>query len=319
MTRTRNRNRTQALVLCLALGAISGLLVACEPADVRPVFTVTTDASWEPDADPGDGVCATEAGACTVIAAVDEANAQGSGDIVLPHERYERRFDAPEVVITGDVRFPEGGVFQGFRFRVASGGRLEVNYFFRDDRRTEDRPLDFVVDGVLVVERSILANIDIHEGGRVLMLRSAMGLPDYGSLPPPSVRNAGTLTALYTAFFGKLETTPTGSTRLGASMAPRCTGALPVSLGYNGGDGQTCNFYRYTDLPFPTVVRLEGDYGYSAIVPTDPNTDHIPVGVMGCGVSHPVGSEPAVPAADDNKDGVAGCEPGPGQGPRWGF
>ncbi|MHB1354346.1 MAG: right-handed parallel beta-helix repeat-containing protein [Anaerolineae bacterium] len=44
-------------------------------------FTVTVD-SDEPDAAPGNGVCATSGGACTLRAAIQEVNARDSGDTI---------------------------------------------------------------------------------------------------------------------------------------------------------------------------------------------------------------------------------------------
>src|SRR4029079_11528483 len=56
---------------------------AC-PASCRLAFVVDSAAA-DVDADPGDAVCATAAGECTLRAAIQEANAlAGDDEIVLP-------------------------------------------------------------------------------------------------------------------------------------------------------------------------------------------------------------------------------------------
>ncbi|PYM13588.1 MAG: hypothetical protein DMD81_20655, partial [Candidatus Rokuibacteriota bacterium] len=67
--------------------AIVGLLAGVSPGDAA-TFTVDSTADAE-DANPGDGVCATAAGACTLRAAIQEANAlPGLDIIVLPAGTY---------------------------------------------------------------------------------------------------------------------------------------------------------------------------------------------------------------------------------------
>ena len=60
------------VVLLCALGS---------PASAA-TFSVTSTAD-APDAAVGDGVCATAGGACTLRAAVEEANAQSGIDVVV--------------------------------------------------------------------------------------------------------------------------------------------------------------------------------------------------------------------------------------------
>lgn len=67
--------------------AIIGLLAGVSPVDAT-TFTVDSTADAQ-DATPGDGVCATAAGTCTLRAAIQEANAlPGLDSIVVPAGTY---------------------------------------------------------------------------------------------------------------------------------------------------------------------------------------------------------------------------------------
>lgn len=72
------------LILCLSLATISPSAFA----NVQAAFTVNSTADAA-DASPGDGVCATTGGVCTLRAAVQEANAlAGTDTITLPAGTY---------------------------------------------------------------------------------------------------------------------------------------------------------------------------------------------------------------------------------------
>src|SRR5688500_7395645 len=74
----------------LSRSAWSALALFAAPALAEPVFTVTSPIDAV-DAAPGDGACASAAGACTLRAAVMEANALAGADtIVLPAGTYGR-------------------------------------------------------------------------------------------------------------------------------------------------------------------------------------------------------------------------------------
>ena len=86
-----------ALTAAIALSAVT----ACEPPPPRLDLTVTSDAPGADD-DPGDGLCASAAaaGACTLPAAIDEANTAPSGaDVTLPPGDYLWN----DLTVTGDV------------------------------------------------------------------------------------------------------------------------------------------------------------------------------------------------------------------------
>lgn len=68
------------------------IVVVTGVVEMTPVeaatFTVNSTAD-EPDAAPGNGVCATSAGVCTLRAAVQETNAMGGQDtIIMPAGTY---------------------------------------------------------------------------------------------------------------------------------------------------------------------------------------------------------------------------------------
>ena len=69
--------------------AILPLLAAASVSSARAENFVVTASEDEPDADPGDGVCASDAGRCTLRAAIDESNADYDFDtIYLSPARY---------------------------------------------------------------------------------------------------------------------------------------------------------------------------------------------------------------------------------------
>src|SRR5687768_5560767 len=72
MDHRRPGRRARALVALATLGIVTTLAAACELPGDTFVVTTTADA---PDAAPGDGVCATAGGDCSLRAAVAEANA----------------------------------------------------------------------------------------------------------------------------------------------------------------------------------------------------------------------------------------------------
>ena len=90
--------------LSLASAAL-GLVLATTPPAKAATFTVTSTADAV-DAAPGDGVCATAAGACTLRAAVMEANVfPGNDAVVLPEGtfRLSPTGDNEDLGVTGDL------------------------------------------------------------------------------------------------------------------------------------------------------------------------------------------------------------------------
>jgi uncharacterized repeat protein (TIGR01451 family)/CSLREA domain-containing protein len=93
-------SRRSALVVALAGVFLALLLWGARPAQAA-TFTVNSTAD-EQDANPGDGICASASGACTVRAAVEEANALPGPDIInVPNGTY--MFGFAPATITSDV------------------------------------------------------------------------------------------------------------------------------------------------------------------------------------------------------------------------
>jgi len=96
------RGQQRSVMLIAALGVA---LAMGSPARAGLVLTVDTEEDGV-DALPGDGRCQTGAGACTLRAAVQEANAMaGRDDIVLPRGYYsfELPGDDEDAAATGDL------------------------------------------------------------------------------------------------------------------------------------------------------------------------------------------------------------------------
>ena len=106
MPHTRFPHSWRVLAVSLLLAAV----LLAHSATVRvqaATFTVTSTADAV-DASPGDGVCATATGGCTVRAAVEEANAERSADtITVPAGRY--RLILGQLSITTDMTISGAG------------------------------------------------------------------------------------------------------------------------------------------------------------------------------------------------------------------
>jgi len=128
--------RLGLLVLLVGL-----LLVAPRTVSILPAAAATTSAAFlvtsttdAPDAAPGDGVCASTAGgACTVRAAIQEANAQPAGStvyITLPAGHYLLTLGELDL-ITNTVVISGAGAR---RTVVDAGGRSRALHVFPHSR-----------------------------------------------------------------------------------------------------------------------------------------------------------------------------------------
>ena len=102
----RNRNAFRFPVLCLAPLAFC-LGAGASYAQTNPVYDVNTALDAH-DANPGDGICATAEGACTLRAAIEQNNAtpgpQGLwGLIRLPAGAYRLTLDELAVTTTVSI------------------------------------------------------------------------------------------------------------------------------------------------------------------------------------------------------------------------
>ena len=87
--RSRGWRAALAVVLALALAGPVSIVGPVPAVQAGSTFVVDSTAD-EPDATPGDGVCAsTPSGKCTLRAAIMEANAlPGADSVVLPSGTY---------------------------------------------------------------------------------------------------------------------------------------------------------------------------------------------------------------------------------------
>ncbi len=103
---------------------LSALAVVLTVSAATPVMAATFNVASTldaGDADPGDGACATDAGACTLRAAIEEANTHAGEDVInVPAGTYLLSLGALE--ITDHVRIL--GPLQGPRtpWRAPSAG-----------------------------------------------------------------------------------------------------------------------------------------------------------------------------------------------------
>jgi len=103
------------------------VVLACllSASAARAATFAVTSMSDASDALPGDGLCATAAGDCTLRAAIEESNAlSGSDQIVLP--AGARRITAGELVITDEVTISGAG---GTKTKVRGNRKARVFHF----------------------------------------------------------------------------------------------------------------------------------------------------------------------------------------------
>jgi CSLREA domain-containing protein len=110
---------------------VLGLILSITPASVVYAATFTVDDTGDAvDAQPGNGVCATAEGACTLRAAIQEANALAGDDvIILPPGMYtlsiagmdERLAAQGDLNITGNLTLSGAGA----ESTIIHGGRLD--------------------------------------------------------------------------------------------------------------------------------------------------------------------------------------------------
>jgi hypothetical protein len=287
-------------------------LAACQTPP--PTFTVV--AGSEPDADPGDGICADDRGECSLRAAIEEANSLGRATILLPAFLQEGTPPA----ITGRVEIrPEGRAagLDGVGLIVGPTGVLDLTGTYPE---AEGGGPSLTVHGRATIHQATLDELEVSDTGRAALVRASVTFdPDYPT-KPTSVTNAGTLFIWYSqVWVSPITSEPGALTSVTASLieAP-CTGTV-TSGGYNAGRTRACGLRTATDLDDTGVDlgvgRFEGARGYD-LSEDSPLWDHIPEGVAGCGLSATVAPDPKIEAFDSRSDAdaVAACETGPYQG-----
>lgn len=322
-----------------AVVAATGL-VGCEPPPPRLVLAVTSNAASGDDV-PGDGVCTSVGGGCTLLAAIQEANATVGGvDVTLP-SGYQ---GAVTVVVTGDVRINPGAAstvaLTGSTLTVGSAGRLEIAGLNRSRTDRVTGPVDLIVldGGVAIVDRSFVT-VQVRAGATAIASASIIGTSNVATFV------AGTLVAAGSTIVGGeqvvpepavLSTSPGGATVLRGSVVARpwvsygagfplgtggegtCVGTPPTSKGWmfvEVGCGSTpepgdASGDAGVQINLTVDFTTYGPIGFvHRLNPGSPLIDAIPVGAPGC--------EPGVvdlydtPRGNDgNGDGVPGCDIG---------
>lgn len=294
-------------ILVAVLGSLA--LAACEPLPPKPVFTVDTYLDGS-DIDPGDGVCesTTEGGACTLRAAIEEANALGRADVKLPEDMYrvgDEASDLGALTVTGEVHIKSTGADPAHIFgELAEPVEIEVVGTLVVDR-TEFLDVFIRVDGTLLMVRSAARHqwphahqtLHVTSTGTAVLAHSELG----GGGTTAAVQSDGNLHLAYVSVVSSgspaVHTGPDGSTSTMASELWRtkwsddftvdpdaevCSGTPPTSLGYNYLFNSTCALGHPTDIEEVTVT--EHPSGSWTADPTP--YDKIPFGEADCGTDH---------------------------------
>ncbi|HEX7133048.1 MAG TPA: hypothetical protein VF228_10750 [Iamia sp.] len=308
--------RARRASLALTAGALLATgLTACEPTEPA-AFTVVPLAIG-PDTTPGDGVCATGGGQCSLRAAVEEANALDTRtEITVPAGPVQEA----DLTVTGAITLLPGGAVQDLRnvsWTIADGAQLTV---------TDAQFGPVVVDGTFLARRVALgggvppvfagdALVEVGTTGTALVTNATVI-----AWPAPFVGNAGVLSIHGTTVLGDANpgpatiTTATGGrTRLsatvflgGAIVVDVCAGVAPTSYGYNLAPDTTCGLVMTGDRQ---------DFSETSITPQpgSARVDAIPSGTLHCGTgwNDDVSSgDTAVRPFDGDLDETAECDSG---------
>jgi uncharacterized repeat protein (TIGR01451 family) len=156
----------------LAVLATLALLLFLQAPAWAATFTVNAERD-APDANPGDGQCATAAGDCTLRAAVMEANANGQADTIdLPAGDYDLTIAGEDNnARAGDLDITTGITINGAGrdSTTVNGEAVDRSFEVRDGATAE-------ISGVTVTEGGAGSeNDDTDEGGGILV-RKGSGL-----------------------------------------------------------------------------------------------------------------------------------------------
>lgn len=240
------------VVLVAGFLALIGLLTACEvPTEI--VVDSTADGV---DADPGDGLCRTAAGACTLRAAFQEANAAAptptrivlaagaTYELTIPRAANIRENHSDLTPELGDLDLTGRVVIEG------NGATIDANGL---DRIVEVRPgAELVVDRVHLVGGSARMGgaIFVKESARARVTRSTFSgnrstgsngfenlqrLESWNDGGGGAIRNDGQLSVVDTTFTGNTAQARTWCNSISFTVRVNCVfhggGAI-----LNGGD-----------------------------------------------------------------------------------
>ena len=176
--------RTAAALVSAMLVVVG--MTACQPAPPPPAFTVTSSLAGS-DADPGDGVCETGAPlyACTLPAAVEEANALGRGLVLIPGTDATF-YPALHTTITGEVTLRSVPSDDGRTVGIAEGTIEVPEDSILGLEGIEIHHGSVSVDGRLLTHRFGVPSVIVAPTGLALISNSVL-LPS----DEPALVNAG--------------------------------------------------------------------------------------------------------------------------------
>jgi hypothetical protein len=293
------------LALVLGLGALAPLTAPAGAAPPVPTFT-TDDDGPEPDAAPGDGVCATAGGQCTLQAAFDEAITLRRGTIVVT---------GPSVGVTAAVRGSisisgRGQYVDEAALTVERGATLRVGTINLASSTVTVRGRLFL-DGTLVLDparfrvdapgTTIVRNSFVFLDGAALVNNGRLELAYATVQKAPDPADASRAIQTGTG----ATTTLMASNLMGIRGNGRaCAGTRPVSQGYNLSYEGNCGLSHPTDLGL--YHQPTGDLGPQGT----PRLDAIPAGEAGCGTTFTTDLLGGARPQDGDGDGVAACDIG---------
>jgi len=276
----------------VALALVAGALLAtgatgCEPTEPA-AFTVDSTATGA-DADPGDGICATAQDACTLRAAVEEANALDTRTtITVPAVAVP----AMDLTVTGAIELVSAeataAALHLVSWTVAEGAQLAVT-------DASLGPVD--VQGTFLARRVIIGSavqapsdldalLQVGATGSALLTNAhavAIGAPLATNAGVLSIHGV-TVSPMADGAEPVITTTTGGQTRLSATAVlggpdgtDVCSGDAVTSYGYNLVPDTTCDLVMEGDRQ---------DFDETETTPQaedDARLDAIPVGTLHCG------------------------------------
>lgn len=149
------------LLILVALNQSPGRVPEADAAS----FVVDSTADWT-DADPGDGICATVTGACTLRAAIQETNAlAGSDTIILPAGWYGLAIPIPASIVPEDENLSTvGDLDVRDNLTISGAGATSTTI----DANQIDKAFHVPIPGIsLTLEDLAVRNSGFLEGGVV--------------------------------------------------------------------------------------------------------------------------------------------------------
>lgn len=312
--------------VCAVVGMALLGTVACQPAPApRPVLTVNTTLGG-PDANPGDGTCEMTAGTgdCSLQAAVQEGNALGTADLVVPAGRYPNNV----LTITGDLKLNAGAPVDvelpDGQVQVAAGGTLTTDGLAFGPGLSDLYELTFQVDGTLVASRLLpmalsRAAIHVGPGGTATVTNSGLTAATFWDSSGVAVVNEGTLSlqnsTVHQILGGTAVTTSgAGATSMAGTLVVTdgdgCAGTAPTSGGFNYAPA-TCGLAGAGDQTGTNPMGADAESPYRWLPDAaSPLVDAIPVGTLGCGTTLVTDQNGNPRPVEGNGSGADGCDIG---------